>query len=191
MAIEDILKALDEQAQADSDALVAEAEAHARLIVEDAQRSADEIHENFARQVERVARADAAKIVNAARLESKMEVSSAKGSGVASVFDAARAHLSDVRSGDYDRLFARLAAEALAGLEGAVTIHVASADVDRAQHAAATAGVAAEVVGDLDTAGGIVVESSGGRIIRRNTLEDRLDRVSQIVQADVARVLFS
>ncbi len=44
---------------------------------------------------------------------------------------------------------------------------------------------------DLDTAGGLVVDTGGGKIIRRNTLEDRLDRVSQFLQADVARVLFS
>jgi len=76
-------------------------------------------------------------------------------------------------------------------VDGEVSIHVAQGDVDRAKQAAAARGFVASVAGDLDTAGGLVVEASGGRIIRRNTLEDRLDRVSQIVQADVARVLFS
>ena len=191
MAIEDILQALDDQAQADSDAVIAEAEVHAQLIIEDAQHAAGEIHANFARQVERVARADAAKIVNAARLGAKMEVSSAKGFGVQSVLDAARARLGEVRSGDYDSLFDGLAAEALADTTGAVTIRVASADADRARQAATSAGLEADVVADLETAGGIVVESQGGRIIRRNTLEDRLDRVGQMLQADIARVLFS
>jgi vacuolar-type H+-ATPase subunit E/Vma4 len=191
MAIEDILQALDDQAQADSDAVVAEAEAHAKLIIEDGQHAAEEIHANFKRQVERVARADAAKIVNSARLGSKMEVSSAKGFGVQSVLDAARDRLGEVRSSDYDRLFDALAAEALVGASGAVTIHVAPADEERAQRAAAAAGVTADVTADLSTAGGIVVESEGGRIVRRNTLEDRLDRVGQMLQADIARVLFS
>ena len=191
MAIEDILQALDDQAQADSDAVVAEAEVHARLIIEDAQHAAEDIHTNFARQVERVARADAAKIVNAARLGAKMEVSSAKGFGVQSVLDAARTRLGEARSGDYDLLFNGLAAEALADTTGAVTIRVAPADADRAQRAATSAGLEADVVADLETAGGIVVESQGGRIIRRNTLEDRLDRVGQMLQADIARVLFS
>jgi vacuolar-type H+-ATPase subunit E/Vma4 len=191
MAIEDILQALDDQAQADSDAVVAEAEAHAQLIIEDGQHAAEEIHANFKRQVERVARADAAKIVNSARLGSKMEVSSAKGFGVQSVLDAARGRLGEVRSSDYDRLFDALAAEALVGASGAVTIHVAPEDAERAQRAAATAGVTADVAADLETAGGIVVESEGGRIVRRNTLEDRLERVGQMLQADIARVLFS
>ena len=90
MAIEDILRALDEQAQADCDAVIAEAKEHAKLILDDAQRSADAVHENFVRQVERIAKSEAAKLVNAARLEAKMEVSSAKGDGVSSVFEAAR-----------------------------------------------------------------------------------------------------
>ncbi len=191
MAIEDILKALDDQSQAECDAVVTEAREHAKLILDDAQRSAEAVHEGFVRQVERVARASAAKQVNAARLEAKMEVSSAKGDGVASVFEAARGKLGTLRSGDYDRMFDSLAAEALAELGGEITIHVAEADVERARRAAQTNGVAAEVVGDLDTAGGLVVEAFGGRVIRRNTFEDRLERVSQIVQADVARVLFS
>ena len=191
MAIEDILKTLDDQAQADCEAVVAEAHEHAKLILDDAQRSAETIHENFARQVERIAKANASKLVNAARLEAKMEVSSAKGDGVASVFEAARGKLASLRTADYDRLFEALSAEALEGSGGNVTIRVTEADVDRAQRAAAANGVPAEVVGDLDTAGGLVVEVFGGRIIRRNTLEDRLERVSQIVQADVARVLFS
>lgn len=191
MAIEDILKTLDEQAQADCVAVVAEAREHAALILDDAQRSAEVIHENFARQVERIAKSNAAKLVNGARLEAKMEVSSAKGDGVASVFEEAKGKLASVRAVDYDRLFDLLAAEALADPGGDVAIHVADTDVDRARRAAAANGVAADVVGDLDTTGGLVVEVFGGRIIRRNTLEDRLDRVSQMVQADVARVLFS
>jgi len=99
--------------------------------------------------------------------------------------------LESLRSADYDRLFDALAAEALADASGEVTIRVAAGDVERAQKAAAAHGVTAQVVGDLESAGGLVVELFGGRIVRRNTLEDRLDRVSQIVQADVARVLFS
>lgn len=191
MAIEDILRALDEQAQADCDEVLGEAHSHADHIIDEAKRQADEIHEGFVRQVERVATADASKTVNAARLEAKMTVSSVKGDGVASVFDAARASLSKLRDSSYDRLFAALASEALNGLDGSVVMHVAPADVSLAEEAASAAGLSASVSGDLDTAGGLVVETNGGRIVRRNTLEDRLERSRQLVQADVAKVLFS
>ena len=100
--------------------MIAEAKEHAKLILDDAQHNADAVHENFVRQVERVASAEASKLVNAARLEAKMEVSSAKGDGVSSVFDAARGKLATLRSAEYDRLFDALAAEAMDGAEGDV-----------------------------------------------------------------------
>ncbi|TLM97664.1 MAG: V-type ATP synthase subunit E, partial [Actinobacteria bacterium] len=91
----------------------------------------------------------------------------------------------------YDDLFARLAAEALAGIVGEVVIHVDPADADCAAQAASKAGVAARVETDITTAGGLFVEANGGRIVRRNTLEDRLERVRQYVQSEVAEVLFA
>jgi vacuolar-type H+-ATPase subunit E/Vma4 len=191
MAISDILSALDDQAQADCEATLVEAREHAKLIVEEAERQARQIHDTFVHQVERVATMNASKKVNAARLQAKMTVSSVKGEGLTAVFDDAKAQLASVRQSGYDALFAALAAEALSGVSGTVTIRVKSDDVALAQKAAAAAGLTADVTSDLDTAGGLVVETGGGKIIRRNTLEDRLDRARQFVRADVATVLFS
>jgi vacuolar-type H+-ATPase subunit E/Vma4 len=191
MAIDDILRALDDQAQADCDEIIGESHEHARLIVEEAELQAQAIHDKYIHQVEQVATAKASKTVNSARLEAKMIVSSVKGGGVVSVFDDARAQLPSVRQSSYQTLFEALAAEALEGVSGSVTVHTAPADTALAEKAAANSGLAAEVVGDLDTAGGLVVDTGGGKIIRRNTLEDRLDRVSQFLRADVARILFS
>jgi vacuolar-type H+-ATPase subunit E/Vma4 len=191
MAIEDILKALDEQAQADCDAVLDEAREHARLIVEEGTREAQSIHDGFHRQAERAATIEAAKQVNAARLESKMIVSSVKGDAVVDIFDLAKAKLPETRGAGYEALFSALAAEALAGLDGAVTLHVAPADAQLASKAAAASGLPATVEPTLETAGGLVIEAHGGRVIRRNTLEDRLERTRQRMQADVAKVLFS
>jgi len=192
MAIEDILRALDEQAQADSEAVLEEAREHARLIVEEGKREAEQIHDRFTHQAESVSNAAAAKTVNAARLESKMIVSSVKGDAVVAVFDTALDKLSEARSnGTYESLFLALAKEALEGLEGAVTIEVAPADAALATRAAEASGLSATIDPTLQTAGGLVVEAFGGRIVRRNTLENRLDRTRQILQADVAKVLFS
>jgi len=191
MAINDILSALDEQAQADCEATVDEAREHAKLIIEEAERQARQIHDTFVHQVERVATMNASKKVNAARLQAKMTVSSVKGDGLTAVFDDARAQLFSARDAGYQELFAALAAEALEGVSGTVTIRVRTEDVALAEKAATTAGLTADVASDLETAGGLVVETGGGKIIRRNTLEDRLDRARQFVRADVATVLFS
>jgi vacuolar-type H+-ATPase subunit E/Vma4 len=191
MAIEDILKALDEQAQADCEAVLEEARQHAALIIEEGSREAQQIHDGFSRQAERVATVEASKLVNAARLEAKMNVSSVKGDAVVDVFDSAAAKLGEVRGGAYEMLFPQLAAEAFAGLESPVVVRVAPADATLAANAVQASGLTADVDATLETAGGLVVEASNGRIIRRNTLEDRLDRTRQLIPADVAKVLFS
>ena len=192
MAIEDILKALDEQARADSEAVLEESREHARLIVEEGEREAQQIHDRFSRQAESVANAAAAKKVNAARLESKMIVSSVKGDAVVDAFDTALGKLSELRAGGtYETLFLALAKEALAGLTGPVTVSVAPADAALASRAAEAAGLSATIDPTLQAAGGLVVEAYGGRVVRRNTLEDRLERTRQLLQADVAKVLFS
>lgn len=192
MAIEDILKALEDQAKADIDAVLTEAREHAALITKQGEAEAAAIRDGFVKQVERNATSKASKVVNAARLEAKMAVSSARGDGLERVFDEAGKRLGDLR-GDagYDRLFAELAREAMEGLSGDIVIHVDPADAQLAQAAAESAPVAATVATDLSSAGGLVIEANGGRVVRRNTFEDRLERARQQVQTDVAKALFA
>lgn len=192
MAIADILQALEEQAMADIEAVLTEAREHASLITKQGEAEAAGIHDGFVKQVERNATSRASKIVNAARLEAKMAVSSARGDGLEQVFAQARQALSNVRQGgSYDRLFAALAAQAMDGMGGQVVIRIDPADEQRARTAAAAAGVDASVVADLSSAGGLIVEGNNGRIVRRNTLEDRLERSRQSVQTEVAKALFA
>lgn len=192
MAIEDILRALEEQGQADCDACTEEARAHAAQILEDAKEKAESIHEHHMSTIEKSARAEAMKRVNAARLKGRMQVSGVRGDGLDGVFTSARQQLGRLHQRpDYPQLFASLAREALDGVSGPVVIRVSAADVDLARQTAAQLGASAEVRGDLETAGGLIVESAGGSIVRRNTFEDRLDRARPYIQADVARVLLA
>ncbi len=192
MAIEDILRALEEQGQADCEACTEEARAHAAQIIEDATTRAQSIHQNHMAAIERSAHGDARKRVNAARLKGRMQVSTVRGDGLDAVFGTARQQLVRLRQrGDYPQLFSALAREALDGVSGPVVIRVAAADTEIARQTAAQLNADAEVRGDLETAGGLVVESAGGKIVRRNTFEDRLDRARPYIQSDVARVLLA
>lgn len=192
MAIEDILKALEEQAQTDIDAVLDEAKSHADLIVGEAQEEAGRRRAGFEQQVERVARGQATKVVNAARLDAKMTVSSARGEGVDEVFMAAASQLAAVRQeSHYAELFGKLAEEALEGTSGEIVVRVDPADESMARETIARMKPEAQVVADLSSAGGLIVEASGGRVVRRNTLEDRLERARQYQQAEVARVLYA
>lgn len=192
MAIEDILKALEEQAEADCERILDEARAHAEAIVADGEREAREIRDAAGRRAEHAAATRAERLVNAARLEAKLAVSAARGEAVVGVFDEAAKRLGNLRSDpSYEQYFMALAAEALAGIDGQVLLRVAHEDERLAESAARFARVSATVDASLPTAGGVVVEARAGRYVRRNTLEDRLERVRERLFSDVARVLFS
>jgi vacuolar-type H+-ATPase subunit E/Vma4 len=77
--------------------------------------------------------------------------------------------------GGYEALFATLAARALAGMSGTVTLHVDPRDLDLAR-ALPPREPPAVVVSSLTTRGGVRAESSEGRIRVDATLEACLDR---------------
>lgn len=192
MAIEDILRTLEDQAQADCDECLAEADSHAKHILSEAQREAQTIRERYSAQVERAAKTKAAQKVNAARLESKMKVSAVKGDGLEAVFADAGERLGSIRErADYGQVFARLFGEAVAETEGERLIKVNPADAELAQRLVDEGRLEARVEADESIVGGVLVELEGGRILRRNTLEDRLNRARELVQDDVARVLLA
>jgi len=192
MAIEDILAALDEQACEECEQVLIEAREHAEAIIADAKREAARVRVQQRDALDKAAQVKASRLLNAARLDGKMLVSQAKGDGVGRVFDAVRGRLSTLRGRpDYDRLFTALAEEALSGVTGDVVIRVADEDIARAGTAAASLGIPAKVEGGLSTAGGLIVEADGGRVVKRNTLEDRLERAIPLLQSEVARTLLA
>ncbi len=194
MAIDDILRALEEQAQADIEQILADARAQAEAIMAQARDEATDTAQKHVDNAERVTRAKAAQTVNAARLESKKRVAAVKEGAVQDVFVQAQEALERLRETDgYPALLKALAEEALAGTDAnaAAEVQVDSRDVEVAKRVVAEIGADASVSASDGIAGGLVVVLDGGRVFRRNTLRDRLAKVRQYVQADVAEILFS
>lgn len=192
MALEDIFRALEEQADKDVEAVLEEARAHAAAIREEAEREAQVAKDHRITEAERVARARSAQDLNAVRLEARKKVAAVKERAVRETFDEALTALSQVRSKpEYADVFARLVDEAVSGLEPGWDLLVDPADVDLANSTLAARGLDARVVPELSTAGGVIVSMKGGTVTRRNTLEDRLDKLRGLAQADVAETLFA
>jgi len=192
MALEDIFRALEEQASKDSEAVLAEARAHADAIIAEAEQEAARTRDARVADAVRVTRLTSAQDLNAAKLEARKKLAAVKDVAVARVFDEAAAELDKVRgAASYEATFRRLAEEALTGVETDLVLLVDPADVGLATTFLNDKGITAEVRGDLATSGGVVVSMDGGRVMRRNTLEDRLDKLRGIAQADVAEILFT
>jgi V/A-type H+-transporting ATPase subunit E len=192
MALDDIYRALEEQAESDIQEVQQDAEDRAEAILEDAKDEAERIRTQLTEDAERETRARASQSVNAVRLETKKQVAAVKQEAVADVFERARGKLAETRSADgYEKLFRALAEESVEGLTDEIEVHVASADEDLAKRTFEDIGVDVTVSGGSDISGGLIVSTGGGRIMRRNTLDERLYKVEQMIQADVAEILFS
>ena len=192
MALEDIFRALEEQAERDVEAVLAEAREHAAVIVDQAQAEAAQVLEHRLAEAERAAISRSSHALNAVRLDARKRVAAVKERAVSDAFDGAIAQLGSVRSSaDYPSIFRGLATEALADVEDDFAVLVDPADVELATQVLAEMDLKGEVRGELATAGGLVVMTEGARVARRNTLEDRLGKLRGLAQSDVAEILFA
>lgn len=192
MALDDIFAALEQQADAEIATILQDARDQADAIAEQASEDAQNIRTMRLEQAEKVTRSEASQSVNAAKLEGKKKVAAVKEVAVDAAFDDALGLLSGARGGsDYPTVFKALAQEAMKGMSGDIEILVDPADQALAESTLAALGVDAPLKPELSTRGGLVAAMQGGRIRRRNTFEDRLEKVKQSAQADVAEILFS
>jgi len=192
MAIEDIFKALEEQADEEVDELLRVAKLQAKTIEQEAREEADRITKARIASTDEAVRMRTAKTVNAARLDSRRGLAAVRDEAVDRVFTAAAARLAELRgTPEYEPIFRALAEEALAGAVGDSELLVAPADEALARKTVAELGSSAKVSATLETVGGLAVAASEGRVMRRNTFESRLAKVRGLAQAKVAEVLTS
>lgn len=192
MALEDIFRALEEQAEKECEEILQDARDQAESIGAEASDQADTIRATRTEDASRITRQRASHTVNAAKLEAKKQVAAVKEEAVSDVFDRALKSLDDVRgSAGYPAVFRSLAEEAVAGLEGDLEVWVDPSDAALAEETFKAMSMGVKVRPELETRGGLVVTTDGGRIMRRNTLENRLEKVRLLAQADVAEILFS
>lgn len=190
MAIEDIFRALEEQADSECRDILNAADIQAASIVEEARSEAERILQRKLDAVEESVRARAGKIVNDARLEAKRALAQVREQLVNEVFDAAAARLRALREeAEYERVFRGLAEEALAGADGPCVVTVAPQDAELAKKVLGDLGVQAEVKTEGGMSGGLIVSLHGGRVVRKNTFESRLLKVRTSAESAVAEIL--
>ena len=192
MALEDIFRALEEQAQKEREEILGAAEAQAEAIEADAEDQAARICSACVENADTMLDLRSAREVNATRLEAKKSVARVKQEAVAAAFERAAESFASLRSSpEYPAIFRTLAAEAFEGVNGTVKVLVDPADEELARTTLAEMDVEAEVATDLTSHGGLVIAMDEGRVMRRNTVEDRLDKVETGIQSKVAEIFFS
>jgi vacuolar-type H+-ATPase subunit E/Vma4 len=192
MAIEDIFKALEDQADGEVNQILHVATVQADSVEHEARDEAERITSSRISAAEDAVRAKAAKAVNAARLQVRRDLAEVRDNSVDAVFALAKERLVAMHgTAEYERVFASLAKEALTGIDAECEIQVAAADAALADKVAGELGLTYTVVPTLDTIGGLVISTHDGRVVRRNTFESRLLKVRTVAGARIAEVLTS
>jgi len=189
MAIEDIFIALEEQGEQESREALDAAREQARGIREDAEEQAKLIRANKVDAARTLAVLKTSRAVNSARLEGRRAVAGVKERAIVQAFDESLNKMDAVRkSAEYPALFRALAREAMAGVDGSVTM-IDPADADLANQVFSELGLSGEVDATASTRGGLTIAAHAGAMLRRNTLEDRLAKYRLLGQSEIAEVL--
>lgn len=190
MAIEDIFRALEQQADQDIAEMLDAAREQAAGIVEDGEAQGTLIRQEKIDTARQHVAGRVARVINAARLGGRRRIAGVRERAIATSYEKALAKFDGLRSGSaYPALFRSLAEEAFAGVAGEATVLVDPADAALATQTVADLGVLATVDATGSTRGGLTVIADGGTMVRRNTVEDRIEKFRTVGESSVAEVM--
>jgi vacuolar-type H+-ATPase subunit E/Vma4 len=170
VALADLLRAIEADAEAERARADRETALEAAAIIERTRRDANSLAATLAAVAEAEAAAEAERTRALARLDATNVLRAAREEAFASLLAGVRVELAELRATSaYPVLFRALLAESRAALPNASELHVDRRDVDLAKPLAR----GLHVEPTLDTWGGVELASDDGRRIR-NTVEERL-----------------
>lgn len=193
MAIEGILVAIDKQAKAEAQAIVDNAIKRAASIIGEAERVAQEKKDRYiAEECERASLA-AARDLYSTRLANRRLLSDVKTEAYEKLYRNAEGKLKELRGcPEYPKIFRDLVRDALLGMGTQVTLWVDPLDAGLAQKVVEDlefANLQIEIKPEITTIGGVQASNSGGRIMRDNTFEARLQRLQTEQLSEITEVL--
>ncbi len=192
MAIEDIFRALEEQADDEVNRILHAATVQADAIEHEARDEAERITNAKIQAADAAVQNKATKAVNSARLQVKRDLAEVRDHAVDAVFDETAKRLAAMRgTPGYERILTALLKEASARVDGECEIRVGPEDADLAKKVASDLGLTFTVVPTLDSIGGVIVSTHEGRVVHDNTFESRLYKARNVAGTHIAEVLTS
>ena len=192
MAIEDILRALEDKASAQIEVNQAEAEQRVAEIASEVEKDAVRTRRARLKKVEDTVRSEATAIVYSASLKAKNELIKAQEETVDEAFRMAEKRLSELHNDQgYPTILGVLLDEVLEYFDGEVVLQVRHDDrelVLKMMEQRLTPFSVSEA--PLEASGGLVASSPGGRIEVFNTFESRLNRARDELRLAISKTLF-
>lgn len=193
MALEDILKALEEKAEAREAAIESEAKQRGNEILAEVDKDAARTKRMRLKKVEDQIRSEATGIVYSAQLKAKNQLIKAQEETVDEAFKKAEQRLKDLgKQQDYPQVLEVLLDECLDFFpEGEVLVQVRPDDRDLLEKMLAGRGRSFRISDTpLAASGGLVVSSPDGQIVVSNTFESRLERARDHLRLEISKSLF-
>lgn len=193
MALEDILRALEEKADTRVKAIEEEAQQRVKEILAEVDKEAARTRRMRLKKVEDQIRSEATGIVYSAQLRAKNQLIKAQEETVDAAFQKAEQKLATLsEQQDYPQILEVLLAGCLEFFpEGEVLVQVRDADRDVVEKMLADRQKPYRISETpLTASGGLAVSSPDGQIVVSNTFDSRLERARDHLRLEISKALF-
>ncbi len=186
MTAEKILERIQKDSLQEIKKILKEAEKQAGIIIEEVKKEAKQESEKILSDGKQQAENNAKIITSKASQDAKREIMKAREKIIDECFIKAHHELSTLRGTPYKNLVKTLIEDGCDKLKGQCNI-IISREVDR--EIATSMGL--EVIGTVETNGGVIIKSNDGRITLDHTFDGILKRKKDEIRRKVGTLLFS
>ncbi|MEN6443650.1 MAG: V-type ATP synthase subunit E [Methanoregula sp.] len=191
MAYEDLLRSVEESAQEKELALRKKAASTIEEIQKRARTKAEAIGQAHIDQAKKSITTERNKLLYLTNVENKELFIRVREAGFEKAFHEAATRLLNIRlDPKYPAIFEKLLVEATSTLGGeAFSVHVDPRDEDLCKKSLAALGISADILTDITSAGGVVVNLPGDSVVISNTIESRLQRARERSRKEIHAIL--
>jgi vacuolar-type H+-ATPase subunit E/Vma4 len=191
LALDDILRALEDNAEDRIEVIKQDAQQRVNEIISEVEKEASRSKRLRLKKVQDAIKSECTGIVYSASLKAKNELIKAQEDTVEEAFRLAEQRLSGLHSNEeYPRVLELLLDECLEVLDGEVIIHVRQDDRTLVDGLMADRKISYSISETpLEASGGLDVSSPDGEVIVRNSFESRLSKAKETLRLDISNAL--
>lgn len=186
----ELLRVVEQEAEAERLRILQEAEAQAKAIVSQAEDRAAALRQDCRRRIEAEEAEALAKAKSAADLEASAMVLTAKSRALDRIFDQALAAMKELPASQRKQVLAALIRESSRQLGPGLTLRVSPKEVGLASEIVTELKLPAEVVADDAVEGGVIASQNAGAVMICNRFSDRLSQARPGLLSEVSSLLW-
>jgi vacuolar-type H+-ATPase subunit E/Vma4 len=192
MPIDDLLQSVEVNAKERMQEILNRAKSESEDIIKEAKSREEAIRKKHLDNAKKAVDFERIKTITALKEEQKMRINRAKDEIFKQAFQEAHRKLLLMRNDPaYEMILRALAKEALNEMEGKeIIVHIDPRDEPLIRKILNELKVNSKIVTDLDSSGGLMIQSSDGTFTVHNTFESRLERAKELIRSDIFSILY-